>query len=213
MKKQFMFTAALAALAICIPVGARAVSADADGAEPEAVTGISGDADSAESAAETVHDSTSYSVSCDVNEDAGEGISVTKISVSDENGQTICMSGESDADLTEADTEELTNLLRQHQNMTDALQDGAEPDEAQQTELDAIEARIDELMKQYGLTAFFFSGEDDTEYSYAYSGDENGVRVFVYDTDGAELTAADADAETVIEDGCVTKTITVIKED
>ena len=157
MKKQFMFTAALAALAICIPVGAHAVSADADGAEPEAVTEISGDADSAESAAETVHDSASYSVSCDVNEDAGEGISVTKISVSDENGQTICMSGESDADLTEADTEELSNLLRQHQNMMDALQDGAEPDEAQQTELDAIEARIDELMKQYGLTAFSFS--------------------------------------------------------
>ena len=213
MKKQFMFTAALAALAICIPVGAHAVSADADGAEPEAVTEISGDADSAESAAETVHDSASYSVSCDVNEDAGEGISVTKISVSDENGQTICMSGESDADLTEADTEELSNLILQYQNMTDALQDGAEPHEAQQTELDAIEARIDELMKQYGLTAFSFSGEDDTEYSYACSGDENGVRVFVYDTDGAELTAADADAETVIEDGCVTKTITVIKED
>ena len=195
MKKQLIFTAALAALTVCIPVGAYAASADAG---------------SAERITETDPGTASFSISRTVDENADEGTEIAaSVVIEDKDGQTVSYSPDSLGNLTAEETEELTDLLSQHMHDTEMCAASGEDalDEAQQAELDANTARIDELMKKSGLMSFSFANENGDEISYVFSDDDNDVDCYLFDDDSGTLTISDEDM--VIEDGCVSSTITV----
>lgn len=204
MKTRMILTAALSALAACIPVNAFAE-------QP-----VTSSAPVIVAAKDDTVETTVYTDSSEAADDA-DSIFGFDYTVTDEgvNGSITVLGENDDFDnLTEDETAELKELFAQEDAIFNGILEGNPKisDEAfdaalkeYQPELDLIEARIAELLKKAGAdTAFSFDDESDFCYDCTCVTDENGeITIMTGDDELAELGGH----------GCITKTIYFSDED
>lgn len=212
MKTRMILTAALSALAACIPV-----NAFAEQPVTSAVPVIEAEKDDTAGA-------TAYTGSLAELDDAGSIYGFDYAVTSKGADGSVAVLGENDVfdNLTEDETAELKDLfaqqdaifngiLEENPEMTDEAFDAALNEH--QPELDAIEARIAELLEKVGAdTAFSFEDESDSSYHSICVTDENGEITISADDDDVVLLSDDELAD-FCGNGCVTKTIYISDED
>ncbi len=203
MKTRMILTAALSALAACIPVNALAAPSEktanaqtvviTDDENSEKTVTVSSEIDE-----DTVY---IYGFSCNVTEEDADG--------------TVVILDDADAydNLTEDEAAELKDLFAQQEAIFNAVLDG-NPDmtddeydaalKERQPELDEIAARITALLEKAGVDTYFFDGGDEYSYACTCVTDE--------DSDEATISLNEDEIAEIEKNGSLTRTIYISDE-
>lgn len=202
MKTRMILTAALSALAACIPVNALAAPSETAADAPAIVIT---DED----------DEKTVAVSTEIDEDTVDTYGfIYTVSEEGADGSIVVM-GENDAfdNLTEEENAELKDLFAQQEAIFNAISDG-NPDmtedeyeaalEERQPELDEMDARITELLEKAGVDTFSF--DDGDEYSYAC------ICITDEDSDEGTIILNEDEIAEIEKNGCLTRTVYISDE-